>query len=85
MVTHRGTVQNDVRDQVAAEPGDARRSENNPLVVLVHGDAVAVHVDETETAPGSLDSAAWRTVPQFKQPNDTKFSGERSESAATRC
>ena len=85
MVTRRGTVQNDATEHVAAEPGDGPGSENNPLVVLFHGDDATVHVAGTETAPGSLDRALPLTAPQYKQPNDTKFSGERSESAATRC
>ena len=61
------------------------REPNHSLVVLFHGGDDTAKVDETETVPGCDDRATRETSQQAKRPNDTKFSGERSESAATRC
>ena len=85
MVTHRGTSQKDATVHVAAEPADGPGSENHHFVVLFHGGDGTVRVAAPKTAPGCCDLATTMTSQHAKRPNDTKFSGERSESAATRC
>ena len=85
MVTHRGTGQNDVTVHLAAEPAGLPGSQTTLWSFSFTEATTPPRLTKQKQCLGAMNRATRETSQQAKRPNDTKFSGERSESAATRC